>query len=92
MGKPGCLLVHVSPPHAHTTHEDGGNKIVNEVMQLLRSLFGKDIEEPVEKRVTQWHEAPFSLGAYSYMSVGATVEDKRELSEPEWDGHLRFAG
>ena len=23
---------------------------------------------------------------------GATVEDKRELSKPEWDGHLRFAG
>jgi monoamine oxidase len=92
MGKPGCLLVHVSPPHAFTTHEDGGRKIVGEVMAVLHQIFGDAVKAPVEMRVTQWHEDPFALGAYSYMQVGATVEDKRRLSKAEWDGHLHFAG
>lgn len=35
---------------------------------------------------------PFSLGAYSYIPIGATPEDMDALAEPIYNGRVMFAG
>lgn len=94
--KPGCLLVHVAPPHAHTTHQKQqpekagqaeGSKyaVVGEILELLRDIFGPTVHvpQPIEVKVTAWHRDPFALGAYSHMPPNATVIHKHEMLQPE---------
>jgi hypothetical protein len=94
--KPGCLLVHVAPPHADTTHKrrehpttstvDGTDyKVVDEILELLRDIFGPTVHvpQPIEVKVTEWHRDPFALGAYSHMPPNATVMHKHEMLQPE---------
>lgn len=92
--KPGCLLVHVAPPHAHTTHKkdpkartaDGTEyEVVAEILELLRDIFGPAVHvpQPIEVKVTEWHRDPFALGAYSHMPPNATVMHKHEMLQPE---------
>jgi len=87
--KPGCLLVHVAPPHAHTTHKrtaDGTEyEVVAEILELLRDIFGPTVHvpQPIEVKVTEWHRDPFALGAYSHMPPNATVMHKHQMLQPE---------
>eukprot|EP01043_Picozoa_sp_COSAG02_P045304 COSAG02_NODE_4128_length_5741_cov_2.944700_1_plen_561_part_00 len=92
--KPGCLLVHVAPPHAYTTHKkdpkawtaDGTEyEVVAEIMELLRDIFGPTVHvpQPIEVKVTEWHRDPFALGAYSHMPPNATVMHKHQMLQPE---------
>ena len=92
--KPGCLLVHVAPPHACTTHkkdpntrtEDGTEYVVvAEILELLRDIFGPTVHvpQPIEVKVTEWHRDPFALGAYSHMPPNATVMHKHQMLQPE---------
>ena len=94
--KPGCLLVHVAPPHAHTTHqmqqpkkagqaEGSEYAVVGEILELLRDIFGPSVHvpQPIEVKVTAWHRDPFALGAYSHMPPNATVIHKHEMLQPE---------
>lgn len=43
-------------------------------------------------RVTRWEEDKFSMGAYSGFTLGTLERHTESLGEPEWDGHLMFAG
>lgn len=92
--KAGCLLVHVAPPHAHTTHRKqqatrapgtSEYEVVAEILKLLRDIFGPKVyvPQPIEVKVTEWHRDPFALGAYSHMPPNATVMHKHQMLQPE---------
>jgi monoamine oxidase len=42
--------------------------------------------------ITRWEEDPYSRGAYTSMTLGATESHTDELNRPEWDGRLFFSG
>jgi CRP-like cAMP-binding protein len=60
-------------------------------MRVLESCFGHKIPAPTRVLRSNWSNDEFSLGAYTFMKVGATPEDARTLSEPVGDW-LFFAG
>ncbi len=66
-------------------------QIVGSAMQVLRSIFGASIPEPIDFQVTRWASDPFALGSYSFNPVGAHPRLRRKLAEP-LEGKLYFAG
>jgi monoamine oxidase len=66
-------------------------EIVASAMRALRAMFGTDLPEPTDYRLTRWQSDPFAGGSYSYMAVGATPSERDALAESV-DGRLFFAG
>ncbi|MEM7310598.1 MAG: NAD(P)/FAD-dependent oxidoreductase [Planctomycetota bacterium] len=66
-------------------------EIGRQAVAALRDIFGADIPDPSAVHVTRWRGDPWSLGSYSYLPIGASSADFRELAEPV-DGRLLFAG
>lgn len=65
---------------------------VTHAVNVLRKLFGEAaVRDPVASVVTDWGRDPYSYGAYSYVSVGASGEDYDILGRPV-DNCLFFAG
>jgi polyamine oxidase len=50
-------------------------------LEVVRKLF-RSAPDPEETLTTDWAEDARSLGAYSYVPVGASVEDMGRLGEP----------
>lgn len=46
----------------------------------------------VEGYVTRWKSEMYSLGSYTFISVGATGEDYDLIAEPCLNGSLLFCG
>ncbi|MFG3308620.1 flavin monoamine oxidase family protein [Streptomyces wuyuanensis] len=69
----------------------GEAAVVREGVAALRTIYGRDIPDPIGHRVTRWAADPFALGAYSYPAVGSRPEDIDVLAAPV-AGRLFFAG
>ncbi len=67
------------------------DEMVARALDALRAIFGPGVPAPIATHVTRWRDDPWTLGSYSYLPVGATPDDMRELAEPV-DGRLLFAG
>ena len=57
-------------------------EVTERVMEVLRKMYGSDIPQPSRVLVTNWRKDPYSLGAYSYLPVGASDEDYQLLAKP----------
>ncbi|MDX1928004.1 MAG: FAD-dependent oxidoreductase [Pirellulaceae bacterium] len=66
-------------------------QIVASAMQALRTMFGKQIPEPLDYQITRWASDPLAGGSYSFNPVGATPKSREQLAEP-LDNTLYFAG
>ncbi|USK35939.1 FAD-dependent oxidoreductase [Bacillus sp. F19] len=66
-------------------------EIISELMIILRKIFGPSIPNPISWKITRWGKDHFSYGAYSFIKVGASVEDYKILSESV-NNKLFFAG
>jgi monoamine oxidase len=66
-------------------------ELVAMLMRQLRAAFGERTVEPEAWHVTRWASDPLALGSYSYLRLGASVDDYDRLAEPV-DGKLYFAG
>ena len=64
---------------------------VDLLMQVLRRMFGNGIPRPVDSRVTRWSRDIHARGAYSFLPVGASLDDHAALSRPV-SARLFFAG
>jgi monoamine oxidase len=64
---------------------------VADAMDVLRTMFGANIPDPIAWQITRWADDPYALGSYSFNGVGASVVDRRGLGEPV-GGRLFFAG
>jgi polyamine oxidase len=63
---------------------------VGPALEILRKMFGP-VPDPEETLVTDWTGDPWALGSYSYVPVGASVDDMRRLAGPVSD-RLLLAG
>lgn len=66
-------------------------EIVSEAMTILRAMWGSAIPEPINKVITRWNSDPFAQGAYSFIKVGSTIDDRATLAKSVSD-RLFFAG
>lgn len=85
------LLGYVGGETARTFETKTDTEILESTIDLLKKIFGKNINFPIHSFITRWGQDPWSLGSYSYLAVGATEEDRKELARPIGK-RLRFAG
>ncbi|MFT6310885.1 MAG: monoamine oxidase [Porticoccus sp.] len=57
-------------------------EIVDEAMNLLRTLYGDDIPNPEAIKISRWQSDPFSYGSYSFMKVGSSAKHRKNLAKP----------
>ena len=65
-------------------------EISDAATDALGSALGKKVPRPKDMIVSKWGHDPYSLGAYSFMGVGATPADRTMLGKPLL-GSLYFA-
>ena len=70
--------------------EQSENQTRQEIMQVLREIYGDDIPVIDSILTTDWYRDPFFLGSYSNIPVGVDASNERELSSPE--GKLYISG
>jgi len=69
----------------------GDAELVECLMDCLRKMYGRDIPEPSGHVITRWKQDPFSLGAYSYVPVGAKQSQRRQIGMAV-ENRVFFAG
>jgi polyamine oxidase len=66
-------------------------ELIAQSLEILRTVLGSTLPDPVAARATGWTTDPYSLGSYSYLAVGSDGDDMSALAEPV-DDRLLFAG
>ncbi|MFN0009836.1 MAG: flavin monoamine oxidase family protein [Planctomycetota bacterium] len=66
-------------------------EIASGAMEALRDIFGADVPSPTATLVTRWRDDPWTRGSYSYLPIGSSPDDMRELGAPVGE-RLLFAG
>lgn len=56
-------------------------EIVAEAMSILRTMWGSSIPDPISNVITRWNSDPFAKGAYSFIKIGSTIEDRATLAK-----------
>ena len=72
------------------TLDDGAT--IDQAMQVLRSIFGPAVPDPVAAQISRWGKDPYAFGAYSFTAVGTDRRTRQALAGADWDGSLVFAG
>ena len=65
-------------------------EIAERALNVLRTVFGDALPDPIDVAHSEWHTDPFSRGSYSYMPVGSRASDMDRLAEPV--GPVHFVG
>ena len=58
------------------------DEAAQDMLAVLRGMYGASVPDPVDYSVTRWGSDPYSMGSYSYLPVGASVQDYINLSVP----------
>lgn len=90
-GDGNLLMLYVGGPQAIMLEMKSNEVIINEVMIVLRKIFGCTIPDPTSSFVTRWGSDPFSQGSYSYAGLHVEPGDYDELGASV-DDRLYFSG
>lgn len=77
--------------YAATADAMADEEMIADAMQVLRSIFGAHIPDPVAHLATHWAADPWTFGAYSYVSANSEPADFNAFKEPVAET-LFFAG
>ena len=89
-GEPALMAFHTAQA-AYGIEKMTDREISDAATDALGSALGKKVPRPKDMIVSKWGHDPYSLGAYSFMGVGATPADRKMLGKP-LEGSLYFAG
>jgi monoamine oxidase len=53
--------------------------LIEDAMQVLRTMFGNHIPNPVSAQITRWAQDSYAYGSYSFNAVGSTNQDRKAL-------------
>jgi len=90
-GKPLLMGFNVGAAARDIETLDDGTT-VDQAMQVLRSIFGPAVPDPVAAQISRWGKDPYALGAYSFPAVGTDRNTRKALAGADWGGRLVFAG
>ena len=88
VGRPMLVALH-SGEAASRLARMPKEEIAARAFDALRSAY-PNAAPPLAVTTTAWEDDPFSLGSYSFVPVGASLDMYQELARPQ--GRLRFAG
>ncbi|NBT48455.1 MAG: FAD-dependent oxidoreductase [Actinobacteria bacterium] len=86
-GEPALIAFHTGKV-AYGIESMTDREIADAATDALASALGRKVSRPKDIIVSKWGHDPYSLGAYSFMGVGATPADRMVLGKPS----LYFAG
>lgn len=89
-GEPALMALHTAQA-AYGLEKMTDGEIAEAATEALGSALGKKVPRPKDLVVSKWGHDPYSLGAYSFMGVGATPKDRAMLGK-SLGGSLFFAG
>jgi monoamine oxidase len=89
--KQPVLLFFTAGSFAEEIEAWSDQKIVDQTMNILKSIYGSNIPAPSAYIITRWSQDPFTRGSYSYPSLNSTFEDYKALGANVAD-RLFFAG
>ena len=89
-GQP-VLLGFNAADYARQVESMTDEELVADAMDVLRTVYGQNIPEPVSWQRSRWGQDPFSLCSYSFNGIGADIDSRRELARPI-NNRLFFAG
>jgi len=82
-GSKGVLLVHVFPPLAYNWEGMSDKQVIAQVTKCLHLMFRpKQMPRPIDYIVTRWDTDDFSLGSYSYIARGGSMDEVIEMAVP----------
>lgn len=84
------LIALMAGDAAFQTEKEDNQSLVAEATQVLRSVFGETVPEPVEAIITRWGSDKFARGSYSYTGPNFQLDDYEVMAKPI--GNLFFAG
>ena len=90
LGYPGLVAV-ANGDFAEQVDQMTDEQIMTRIMQILSDVYGSNVTQPTDFRISNWGTDPFSLGSYSNLDVGSTPDDMDALAEPVGNT-LLFAG
>lgn len=76
---------------AITAENLSANLLANQIHNNLEKIYGKNIPNFIKAIKTNWHSSEYSMGAYSFIAVGATNADYKVMAKPIAN-KLFFAG
>ena len=85
------LLGFNAADHGRTIEDWSDEQIVASAMETLRTLFGRNVCEPLDYQITRWASDPFARGAYSFNALGSTPRMRDHLAQ-RLDSKVFFAG
>lgn len=89
-GEPALMAFHTAQA-AYGIEKMTDREVSEAATEALASALGKKVPRPKDMMVSRWGHDPYSLGAYSFMGVGATPADRVMLGKSV-AGSLYFAG
>ena len=89
--RPNITTADVTEDLAIKVAKQSEEETVNEVMTILRKIFGDDIPEPRNAIISRWSIDPLFLCTFSVIPPKVSEEIFKELLEPV-NGSLYFAG
>ncbi len=89
--KQPILLFFSAGSFSEETENWTDKKIIDDVINKLKLIYGNDIPSPSAYLITRWGKDPYAQGSYSYPSIGSSMEDFKNLAAPI-ENKLFFAG
>ncbi|RFU36067.1 hypothetical protein B7463_g279, partial [Scytalidium lignicola] len=84
------LIALMAGDAAFYTEKATNEALVSEATDVLKSVFGSTVPNPVEAVVTRWGHDQFAYGSYSYTGPNFQPDDYEVMAKPV--GNLFFAG
>ncbi|KAI1264118.1 Sec1-like protein [Xylariaceae sp. FL1019] len=84
------LLALMAGDAGFDTEHSKNDELVAEATQVLRSMFGAKVPQPVHSVVTRWGSDRFARGSYSSAGPEMGIDDYQIMAQPT--GNLFFAG
>jgi lysine-specific histone demethylase 1 len=75
---------------AFDTEKSTNDSLVAEATEVLRSVYGSAVPDPIEAVVTRWASDKFARGSYSFAGTDMKADDYDSMARPV--GNLFFAG
>ena len=66
-------------------------QVVSSAMTVVRTMYGRDVPDPITWQITRWGADPLAGGSYSFNALGSHPRMREALATPI-DGRLYFAG
>ncbi|TAE03287.1 MAG: FAD-dependent oxidoreductase [Bacteroidetes bacterium] len=76
-----CLVTFGLGQYGLAMESQTNKQIQDDIMKILKKIFGNSIPNPKKMLITRWNSDKFSYGAYSYNAIGSDKNDYKELGK-----------